>query len=176
MSHIEVIHNALPEDQYEFVKEVFEDKHCQHGTCWIQNFGIAERDTEHCNLDHYMFCHTGYVEGYQPTPAFTKVEPYITRLLNVRRYLRFKANFYPRTKTIDKHPWHCDEFRKVTGLDVKTALLSLNTCNGYTAFEDGTKVPSTDNTLILNPTDVRHMGTSTSNANYRINLNINYIC
>ncbi len=174
MSHIEVIHNALPTDQYTFVKEVFEDKNSEHGTCWMQNFGIVN-NTEDADLNHYMFNHMGFVSGYSPTPAFCKVEPYISRLLNVREYLRFKANFYPRTKTIDKHPWHCDDFRIETGLDVKTALLSLSTCNGYTEFKDGTKVRSVENTLILNPNDVEHRGTSTSNANYRINLNINYL-
>ena len=160
MSHIEVIPNALPENEYQFVKEVFIDVDNKHNTAWVQDFGIAEKESKKANFDHLMFC---------------KIEPIISKLLNVQSYLRLKANFYPRTKTIDKHPWHRDDFRKETGLDVKTALLSLNTCNGYTDFKDGPKVPSVDNTLIINPTDVLHMGTSTSDSNYRVNLNINYI-
>ncbi len=176
MNHIEVIHNALPDDEYQFVKDVFIDKDgTKSNNCWGLNFGIAERDSKECNFNHYMFGHVAFVLGYEPTPSYFKIEPILTKLLNAKSYLRIKANFYPRTKTIDKHPWHCDDFRLETGLDVKTALLSLNTCNGYTAFKDGPKVPSVDNTLIINHTDVLHRGTSTSNANYRINLNINYL-
>ena len=176
MNHIKVIHNALPTDEYEFLKNVFVDKKQTHNICWHQDFGIAERNTDKCDLNHYMFVHVSFVNGYEPTPSYYKIEPILSKLLDAKYYFRIKANFYPRTKTIDKHPWHCDDFRRETGLDVKTALLSLNTCNGYTAFKDGPKVPSVDNTLILNPTDVSHMGTSTSNANYRINININYLC
>ena len=175
MSHIKVIPNALPENEYQFVKEVFIDVDNKHNTAWVQDFGIAEKESKKANFDHLMFCHVGFVSGYPGTESFYKIEPIISKLLNVQRYLRLKANFYPRTKTIDKHPWHCDDFRRETGIDVKTALLSLNTCNGYTDFKDGPKVPSVDNTLIINPTDVLHMGTSTSDSNYRVNLNINYI-
>jgi hypothetical protein len=51
----------------------------------------------------------------------------------------------------------------------------LNTCDGYTGFADGTKVESVENRLILFDSLEDHYSTSTSNAQARINLNINYV-
>jgi hypothetical protein len=55
-----------------------------------------------------------------------------------------------------------------------TSILYLNTNNGYTKFEDGTKVDSIKNRLLTFPTHMRHTSSTCTDENYRINININY--
>ena len=56
----------------------------------------------------------------------------------------------------------------------KGAILSLNTCNGYTKLEDGTKVDSVANRILLFDASTPHCSTTTSDTTARFNININY--
>ena len=54
-------------------------------------------------------------------------------------------------------------------------ILYLNTNNGYTKFEDGTKVISEENKLIIFDAGQKHSGTTNScDAPYRLVFNLNY--
>jgi uncharacterized protein (DUF1786 family) len=55
------------------------------------------------------------------------------------------------------------------------ALLSLNTCDGYTKFADGTKVDSIANRVVLFDAGENHCSTTTTNEKARINLIVNYL-
>ena len=56
------------------------------------------------------------------------------------------------------------------------AILSLNTCDGYTKLEDGTKIDSIANRILLfDAGEVMHCPTTTSNDYARINIIINYM-
>ena len=56
-----------------------------------------------------------------------------------------------------------------------TAILYINTNDGYTVFEDGTKIDSVANRICIFPYYLKHSGTTCTNANRRIALNINYV-
>ena len=56
----------------------------------------------------------------------------------------------------------------------RTGILYLNTNNGYTLFEDGTKIESVANRFISFPSAMSHKGTTCSDENKRIILNFNY--
>jgi hypothetical protein len=60
-------------------------------------------------------------------------------------------------------------------LNQRTAIFYLNTNNGYTLFEDGTKVDSIENTLLIFHGHRKHSGVSCTDQKRRIVLNINYI-
>ena len=45
---------------------------------------------------------------------------------------------------------------------------------GYTEFKDGTIIESAENRLVIFPSDMRHTGTTCTNAKNRIVVNINY--
>ena len=55
------------------------------------------------------------------------------------------------------------------------AILSLNTCDGYTKLKDGTKIDSVANRVLLFDASEEHCSTTTTNVSARINININYI-
>ena len=58
---------------------------------------------------------------------------------------------------------------------MKTSILYLNTNNGYTRFEDGTKVESVANRMVTFPNQMMHTGTTTTDSEYRLVLNLNYV-
>ena len=51
----------------------------------------------------------------------------------------------------------------------------MNNCDGYTEFEDGTKVFSKENRFVTFPTKMRHTGTTCTNNHIRLVINFNYI-
>ena len=55
------------------------------------------------------------------------------------------------------------------------AILSLNTCDGYTKLEDGTKIDSVANRILLFDPGEEHASTTTTNVSARFNINMNYI-
>ena len=69
--------------------------------------------------------------------------------------LRIKANLQPQTEKVIEDPLHVD-----VGCKSTTAILYVNTCDGYTHFKDGTKVKSVANRLVIFPSQTYHGGTS----------------
>ena len=55
-----------------------------------------------------------------------------------------------------------------------TSIFYVNTNNGYTKFEDGTKVESVANRMITFPSNMKHTGTSCTDEKKRIVINFNY--
>ena len=84
--------------------------------------------------------------------------------------LRVKVNLYPNTEILHEHAMHVD-----TDFPHSGAILSLNTCDGYTKLEDGTKIDSVANRILLFDASEKHCSTTTTNVPARMNININYI-
>ena len=47
--------------------------------------------------------------------------------------------------------------------------------NGYSEFEDGTKVESVANRMVTFPANVKHTGTSCTDEKTRVVINFNYL-
>ena len=58
---------------------------------------------------------------------------------------------------------------------MRTGVLYMNTCNGYTAFENDTQVQSVANRFVSFPAYMRHTGTTTTDEKVRVVVNFNYI-
>ena len=83
--------------------------------------------------------------------------------------IRMKVNCFPATSQVYEHLTHTDY-----DYPHKGALLCLNTCNGYTKMEDGTKVESVANRMIFFDTSKPHNSTTCSDQPKRCNIVINY--
>ena len=84
--------------------------------------------------------------------------------------IRMKINFYPNTTELYEHDYHRDFEYSHMG-----AILSLNTCDGYTKIrETDTKYHSWANSLLSFDPSEDHCSTTTTNAVGRFNININY--
>ena len=55
-----------------------------------------------------------------------------------------------------------------------TSIFYMNTNNGYTKFEDGTKIESVANRLVSFPSNMKHKGTSCTDEKTRVVINFNH--
>ena len=118
---------------------------------------------------NFQFVHMFFDEG--PSVFFDILNPVLNKL-EIVDINKIKSNLLTRTDKIVKHGFHVDN------LDAKpnhrTSILYINNCDGYTEFEDGTKVHSKENRLVTFPTTMRHTGTTCTNNHLRLVINFNY--
>ena len=118
--------------------------------------------------DKFQFTHAFYDGGDNG--------PYTVRLFHfISDPYRIKANLIPRTSEIKVGKFHTDiNEKKLLPESHTTSILYVNTNNGYTEFEDGTKVESVANRFVTFPTETKHRGTSCTDKKVRIVINFNY--
>ena len=91
--------------------------------------------------------------------------------LGVRSLYRIKANLNPRTFFHRNTGWHTD----LALYDPhKTAVLYINTCNGYTEFKKGGKVKSVSNRVVIFDSSLKHAGFTCTDQQRRVVINFNY--
>jgi len=120
------------------------------------------------NSKGHYFTHMLYIENRIYSQFFNVVEPLLA-IINPRSIYRIKANLYPSTDTIIEHGFHVD----YNWDDIHTAVYYVNTNDGYTAIEDGTKIDSIKNRLAILKPLVPHTS-STSTKTKRITINFNW--
>jgi hypothetical protein len=74
-----------------------------------------------------------------------------------------------------KYHYHLDMSLGNASAEWTTAILYINTNNGYTEFEDGTIVESVANRLVSFPANILHRGVSQTDEETRILINFNYL-
>ena len=166
MNTHEVIDNFLPEET--FVK-LEQEIVWNNRFPWCLMGNVANKGEDDSDLQNMQAVHHGY-EGQVPLTSLYNFCEELLRALNIKALIRIKANFYPYTSKIFEHGQHYDY-----PFNHKGALLSLNTCNGFTRLEDSTKVLSKRNRLLLHNPSKLHNSTTTTNAKGRFNININYL-
>tara|TARA_R100000149_G_C5741342_1_gene55262 strand:+ start:28 stop:516 length:489 start_codon:yes stop_codon:yes gene_type:complete len=118
----------------------------------------------------YYFLHHLYEDGKFKTPFTETILLPLLYRLPIKKLLRARINCYPKSYKIVYNQMHTDDdfFHKV-------ALFSVNTNNGFTYFEDETKIESKENQMILFPGNIKHCSVMQRDTNLRINININYL-
>jgi len=89
--------------------------------------------------------------------------------------IKIKANLVMGSDTIVEHGMHVDVLDAEDRPYLKTSIFYITPCDGYTKFEDGTKVESVANRLVTFPNSMRHTGTNTTDKEFRIVINFNYV-
>jgi len=120
-----------------------------------------------------QFEHTFILEKGIPNTteyALDILKPLFNKL-NCREINRVKANLLWRDCKITEHSMHVDQEVE----NGKTAVLCINTCNGYTKFKNGEKIKSERNKCVEFDSKLKHTGSSCTNKDRRVTLNINYI-
>ena len=128
---------------------------------------ISEIDSKNNKLK--QFCHIFYTDEKINSDFIKLIEPILDNISY--EYLhRVKLNLIPQTNKIIEHPFHKDfEDNKLT-----TSLLYLNNNNGYTKFKNKKIIKSKKNRLVTFPSNMLHHGTSCTNEEFRLVLNIVY--
>lgn len=102
------------------------------------------------------------------------VKPIIDKL-EVDRVSRIKVNSVIKRKQPTLHGWHLDQAREGESKeDLKIAIYYLNTTNGYTLLEDGTRIASVANRLVMFNNTMLHTCVSQTDVYRRVVININY--
>ena len=132
---------------------------------------IVYPDERECDeLDNIQFVHLFFdvndIKGIQENPILK----FFTNKIKPFSVMRIKANVHSRTHKIIEHGLHMDFEHP----EMETAIYYVNTNNGYTKFEDGTKVESVANTAVIFDTNTKHRGVSATNVDRRLVLNVSY--
>ena len=113
-----------------------------------------------------------FFNGYENKGITSRFYPLLDPLikkLKIKALIRVKANLHSNQGKIIEHEDHSDfPFKH------KAALLSLNTCNGFTALAEGTKIKSVANRMLLFDPSILHHSSTCTDAKARWNININY--
>ena len=155
---MKIIDNFLPEKDFqELVKAIV----------WSPTFPfylnseVSAEEDDIPELNNWY----GNAKLLNPMPMFKPLLEYFND-----KAFRLKVNFYPHTEKIYEHKPHID-----FPYEHKGAILSLNTCDGFTRLEDNTKIESIANRILFFDSSKLHNSSTTTNTKGRFNININYL-
>ena len=162
-----VIDNFLNDDDLNIVKDdLFK------APLYLQNRVSGENDSN--SYWDYYFSYGLYIHNKPRSKVFDNVYdmfiPKFQKYGSVKSLLRIKLNFYPHTETLKEHGPHVDYDFSCYG-----AIFSLNTCDGFTRLNDGTKIDSVENRLLVFDPSLKHNSTTTTNSSGRWNINFNFL-
>lgn len=120
---------------------------------------------------NFQFTHSFY-RDHGPQSQYWQILNSFTQKLNPLSYTRVKANLTPRTNEIIEYGYHKDYVEDPPGL--KTAVFYINNNNGKTIFKNGPSIDSLENRLLVFDSDMMHTGTSCTDQNVRVLININF--
>jgi len=189
--HYEVIDNFLRAEDFEVIQNLFLPKYedegleislesdgnkttintDQHHIPWIYSTAILPRDRQLTPKDRTMFfmSHNIYVDDFGIlSPYYPYFKPALDKL-GVKALRRIRCNLFPNTASVYVHEYHTD-----SDFSHNAALLSINTCDGFTTLEDGTKIDSVANRVLIFDGMTKHASSTTSDEAARINVNILY--
>ena len=161
---IKIIDDFMPAEVFKDFENIFKEISWRMDK--VLNNGVM------CDaIDNFMFFHMFYTKFKPQSELYFKyIEPLLFNM-QIKSLIEIKANLTTRTEKIIKHGFH----RDYKGVDNSfTSILYLNTNDGYTEFENGTKVESVKNRLITFPVSYLHTGTTCTDKPFRSVINFNY--
>jgi len=167
---MEIIQNFLPKDQFNKIKDILTDIRFPY---YYQNSMLDDRVEKYKDSDFY-FCHILYDEINKKQNSenviIKQVLMPILEKLKATKILRAKINLYTKTGKQVHSAYHIDQNDE----NVKVAIYSLNTNNGYTKMKTGEIGKSIENSLIMFNANEYHKAVTQTDTKTRINININY--
>jgi hypothetical protein len=133
---------------------------------WFASNGIVRPDD-----GQQGFTHTFYTIG-QTQEYYNLVYP-IVNTISPLALIRVKGNCVPKTTQHTNQGMHIDI--EGTFTERLTGVYYVNTCNGYTQFEDGTKVDSAANRLVIFDGNMKHESVTQTDTPFRYVINFNWI-
>ena len=137
---------------------------------WFYMDSYRESGLEKDKTNNFSYhLHMLYDNNVPSSPHFDNILPLIFKKIQMKTLIRVKINSYTREDKLIEHDFHTDYDYQNNG-----AVFSINTCDGYTKLEDGTKIPSVANRIVLFDASKPHCSTNTTNQPRRVNINFNY--
>lgn len=164
---VNIIDNFLPTEIFYPLSEVFLGPDIP----WYFLTTVDYDDEDDNDNDKYQFSHSIWEPSIGvSTPFYNVVSPCMEKL-NCYSVIRIKSNLNPKTNINKKiGDFHTDTLIP----NATTAILYLNTNNGYTMFEDGSKIECVENRLVVFNSQIKHTGISCTDQKCRVLINFNY--
>lgn len=156
-----VIDNFLEEAQFKQLQEFM----MGHFVPWYYQPYVALPKSK----DGLYFTHLFFSDTQGKCWSMEHLQPLIDAI-RPHTLLRAKGNLYPGTKKMFEHDQHVDMPFKHKGF-----ILSINTNNGYTRLDDGTKIKSVANRGLFFDSSVLHNSSTCTDQQVRVNINLNYM-
>tara|TARA_R100000742_G_C4278572_1_gene101596 strand:- start:3053 stop:3559 length:507 start_codon:yes stop_codon:yes gene_type:complete len=168
MADFKIIENWLPKDIFDKV---------QSDIVWNPEFPVTLSNRvvrEEEKESNWYATHLFYDMDIPCSHYWTVIDEFFLgkfRQMNIcRSFIRAKLNFYPNTGDMIEHPQHIDYDFEHTA-----AIFSLNTCNGFTRLDDGTKIDSVANRIFFFNGSTMHNSTTCTDEPARFNINFNFL-
>ena len=156
-----ITENFLDDEAFKFIEQQLMGTQFP----WFFQPGVVEENDD--GLWTY-FAHQCFAENRPQSNYIQILQPLFDRL-NPKALVRAKANCYIRSEKLHQHNFHIDG-----DYDHNLAILSINTCNGFTVLEDGTKIESKRNRLLIINGSQKHASTTCTDAQMRVNIGVNF--
>ena len=165
---VEVYDDYLPHRLYVNIHDYWMGKKDKgdiaHSCPWVIDNGSYQ--------DHIQYVHMVYSNHMILTPGWETVIPIIEEE-DMVAIARIKGNAISKTDNLIVFPdYHCDFVPEIEYMF--TGIYYINSNDGYTLFENGEKVESVGNRFVRFPANMRHTGTTCTNADRRLLINFNY--
>jgi len=159
----EVKDNFLPKENLNILKkEIFNSYFPWY---FQEKININHKNDEK-DLSYYM-THNVFLDN-TPSSYWNLFTKNLLFFIPYSKVIRVVVNLYPRSEKININELHVDY-----PYEHKSALFSLNTCDGFTSFENK-KIDSKENRILFFEGHKKHASSTCTNAKARFNININY--
>tara|TARA_B100001778_G_scaffold82846_1_gene67230 strand:- start:110 stop:628 length:519 start_codon:yes stop_codon:yes gene_type:complete len=165
-----VVDNYLDKDYLQHLKDIMVWGQMPYQLC--KTVSGSERSGEQSQYWYWYGTYVLYKNNEPASPAFDAIKALMQKIIDDNdgyAFIRAKVNFYPWTKNVCEHGSHTDYEFPHYG-----AVLSLNTCDGFTRLHDGTKIESVENRMVFFDASKPHNSSTTSNESGRFNINLNF--
>jgi hypothetical protein len=163
---MKIVDNFLTKEEFSIVKETL------LGILfpWYVTYGISKhRFDDFYKEEGHQFVHMFY-EDYKPNSQYYfDLMPLFLDKIQPKSLIRIKANLYPYFGKYVEHDMHRDWDFPHQG-----ALFYVNTNNGYTILNDGTKIESIENRIAFFDTHELHRSTNCTDDKHRVVINFNF--
>ena len=157
-----IIDNVLPHEKFVTMQNTFMSVDFPWFFTDFMTYGLDIRDK------NFYMTHQLYREHIVNSRWFEYVDDLLS-ILDAKALIRVKANLYPNLGEPVFGEIHTDY-----DYPHKGALYYINDNNGYTELEDGTRIESVANRLVIFDSAKPHRSVSCTDQTRRVNINFNY--
>ena len=169
---IQVIDNFLPTNEFSQLQELMMGRTFPWYFIDIINYEWSEKEKD--DVRSFQFVHLILGKSYESYSSHTQfILDLFKERLNADMLIRIKANLNVNSPVLETYDWHTDYYAEWSEQS-KSAVFYVNSNDGYTEFEDGTKVESVANRIAIFPTMKSHRATNCTNSKSRVVLNFNF--
>ena len=163
-NHLKVIQNYLLEsDEFPW--------YYQDHKVYKKSF-LPEYDNFVTSLYDYQLCHLFFNNCKILSDYYGLLNPFF-QIIKPITILKIKANLTLAAPSVMQYDFHTDYPDTEIYHNAKTAIFYVNTNDGYTLFEGGSKISSIENRFVYFNSHITHAGTTTTDKR-RVVINFNY--